>query len=140
LPDGATIQVPEAFETVIATGDPKAGGRIWNHAGWELGLWWTPGPAEDLTPTTARMVVVASHANSPRIFSPAEISAPEPIPWQEQSAYRFEERWRDVTEVGTVWVIQDDRDWLYVLRLRPTEDRSIPVLLEAAAETLSFVR
>jgi len=138
LPEGVTIQVPEAFETLVATGGPQAGGRVWAYGGGELGLWWTPGPAEALTLTTARMMVDASHATNARIGLPPEVAASESLPWQEQPAYRFEERWGAAPPVGVVWVIQDDQDWLYVLRLRPAEDGRVPKLLEATAGTLSF--
>lgn len=140
LPDRAAIQVPAAFETVIATGDPKAGGRVWAYAGGELGIWWTPGPAEDLTLTTARMLVGASHATNTRFLSSPEVMAPEAMTWSEKLAYRFEERWGDASSVGRVWVIQDDEDWLYLLRLRPTAEGHIPVLLTAVAETFKFVK
>ncbi len=138
LPERVTIRVPEAFEVVVATGNRKAGGRVWMHAGGALGLWWTPGPAEDLTMTTARMAVDASHTTNPRILSAPEVSSSEATTWQTRPAYRFEERWEDAGSLGVAWVIQDDQDWLYVLRLRPTEDGKIPHLLEAVAETLMF--
>lgn len=138
LPDGVRIQVPEAFETRIATGGPQAGGRVWGYEGGELGLWWTPGPAEALTLTTARMMVEASRAANAPTGLPPEVAASESLTWQAQPAYRFEERWEDASSVGVVWVIQDDQDWLYVLRLRPAEDGWMPGLLEATADTLSF--
>ena len=140
LPEGVVIQIPEAFEAVLETGGRQAGGRVWNHAGGELGLWWTSGPAEDLTLTTARMLVDATHDTNARIAAPPVVASAEAVTWQAQSAYRFEERWGDESSLGAVWVIQDDRDWLYLLRLRPADDGPIPVLVQEVAETLVFRR
>lgn len=140
LPEGVVIQIPEAFETVFETGGRQAGGRVWNHARGELGLWWTPGPAEDLTLTTARMLVDATHDTNARIAAPPVVAGAEAVTWQAQSAYRFEERWGGASSLGVVWVIQDDRDWLYLLRLRPVDDGPIPVLVQEVAETLAFRR
>lgn len=138
LPERVAIRVPEAFESVVATGDRQAGGRVWGHAGGALELWWTPGPAEALTLTTAQMAVDASHTANPQILSAPEISSSEAMTWQTRPAYQFEEYWGNASAVGATWVIQDDQDWLYVLRLQPTEDGEIPHLLEAVAETLTF--
>jgi hypothetical protein len=140
LPAQVTIQVPEAFESAVAIGDRQAGGRVWTHAGGALELWWTPGPAEDLTLTTAQMAVGATHITNPRILSVPEIASSEATTWQTSPAYRFEERWEDALSVGTAWVIQDDEDWLYVLRLRPPKDGDMPHLLASVAETLTFQR
>jgi len=129
LPSGVSLRVPEAFEEIAAQGNARAGYRLWRYEGGELGLWWAPGPAEPLQRDTALMLLEATRdANAP------EITRFEETTWSERTAFAFAE---DASAEG--WVLHDDNDQLYVLRLRAPDGGEFPEIVSEVVQTFRFV-
>lgn len=138
LPAAVTLQVPAGFEEVVAAGDLAAGGRVWAHAGGEVGLWWAPGPTEPLLVSNALVVLEATHAGDAR-YAPPTVSEVIETTWQERVAFEFPETWPGPDGgPGRAWVIKGDNHWLYVLRVRAVGAPAIPPLIEEVGETFGF--
>jgi hypothetical protein len=135
LPAGVTLRVPLAFTEVITQGDQYAGGRVWQHTGGEIALWWAPGPTEELLLNNAIVMVETTH--NPE--SPPEVLSAEETKWQEQPAFLFQEMWPGSEDgPAKAWVIQGPDYWLYVLRVRAVGEETIPILLQEVAATFAF--
>lgn len=128
--EGITLHVPQPFAAVKAEGDEIAGGRAWIGSGGEVGLWWTPGPAEPLVQDTAQVLVEATHPTS----GPAEVVEIEPVEWNGLPAFRFSERWPEGP--AEALVVQGPDRWLYLLRVRALDGEVIPPLLMDILATL----
>lgn len=119
---GISLPVPRAFVTVHAEGDEIAGARIWQGVG-EVGLWWTPGPAEPLTEDTARVLLDATHPDDVDVG----LVAAESVSWYGTEGFRFSERWPQGP--AETLVLQGSDRWLYALRIRSLDGPVIPPLL-----------
>ncbi len=130
LPAGAMLQVPLAFNEVIAQGDQYAGGRVWQYNGGEIGVWWAPGPTEALLLNNAVVMLEATHDPT----APPEVLDGEEIKWQDRAAFHFRERWPGKSGgPSEAWVIQDKNFWLYVLRVRAVGMETIPSFMQEIA-------
>lgn len=123
VPELATLSLPRAFAVTRVEGDLVAGGREWARAGQEVGLWWTPGPAEPLTQDTAQMMVEATYPAEGTV----EVLGIEPTQWRGMTAYRFIERWPQGR--AEALVVQGADHWLYLLRVRSLNGDTLPPLL-----------
>ena len=126
--EGVSLLIPRAFLAARAEGDEVAGWRTWVGAGGEVGLGWTPGPAEALSLDTALMLVEASRSSG----GPVEVLSAEPTEWEGLPAFRFVEQWSEGP--AETLVVQGPDRWLYLLRVRMLNGESIsPLLQEIAA-------
>jgi hypothetical protein len=132
LPPGVNVRVPLSFWEVVTEGDQWAGARVWRYGGGEMGLWWAPGPAEPLLLNNALVMLEATHNPN----APPDVLSVEETEWQGQPTFRFLEDWSDVGGgPAEAIVVQGPDRWLYVLRMRATDDGSIPQLLRQVRET-----
>lgn len=132
---GVSLNVPQAFTEVSASGDAWSGGRVWRYTDNEIGLWWAPGPDEPLSPDVASVFLEATHDDT-------SVSATEFITetaWLGRPALRFEEQWVGVNAGPAIaWVIEGDDSWLYVLRARSLGGQSLSRLLIDVVRTFAF--
>jgi hypothetical protein len=118
------LPIPQSFTVVQQMGDEVAGGRVWTGAGGEVGVWWLPGPAEDLTPDTAQMVVEATLPARENVQIES-LEAGEN--WGLPAVY-FAEQWADGAARSVV--VQGPDRWLYLLRVRGLDGEPVPPLFE----------
>jgi hypothetical protein len=132
LPPGTGLLVPEEFVEATVEGDAWSGSRVWRYRGGELGLWWAPGPTEDLLLNTAIVMLEASHepTGSPDVMAATETT------WDGMEAFRFQEAWPGARP-SDAWVIRGPDDWLYVLRVRNVAGEEAPPLLYEVAHTFT---
>ncbi len=136
LPAGIDARVPQDFIEAVAEGDQWAGGRVWRFDGAEMALWWAPGPAEPLLLNNAIVMLEATHG----LDEPPGVSSVEETEWQGQTAFLFHEDWSEMGGGSSeALVIQGPDHWLYVLRVRATDEGDIPLLLHQVRETFTFV-
>ena len=139
LPRGAVLRVPEAFEEVLVQGDLVAGGRVWAYGQGEVGLWWAPGPTQELLWNNALVMLEATYAADDRYPLPAPPVEVVPLMWQGQTAFEFAEMWPEAEGgPGMAWVIQGADYRLYALRVRAVGASEIPALLVDVAHTFGF--
>ncbi len=138
VPSAVTMQVPEGFDEVLAQGDSSAGGRMWTHDSGEVGLWWAPGPAEELLLNNAVTMLEATYAADSR-YETLPVLEALPTSWQDRTAFEFSETWPEPDGgPGRAWVIQGDDFWLYVVRVRAVGEAEIPALHWDVAQTFAF--
>jgi hypothetical protein len=139
LPAGVALRLPEGFEEVVVQGDLLAGGRVWTHGQGEVGLWWAPGPTQELLWNNALVMLEATYPADERYAPPAPPTEVLPLQWQGRTAFEFAEMWPDAEGgPGTAWVIQGADFRLYVLRARAVGVSEIPALLVDVAHTFGF--
>jgi hypothetical protein len=139
LPAEAQMQVPTAFEEVVAQGTTWAGGRVWTHDDGEVALWWTPGPTEELLLSNAVVVLEAALAADPRYETIPTLTEAEPITWDGWPGFEFPERWPDAEGgVGRAWVVQGPGFWLYTLRVRALQGDELPPVHRAVAQRFTL--
>ena len=133
------MRVPVEFSEVLAVGDQAAGGRIWRYGDGEVGLWWTPGAAEDLLLDSALVALEATYAADERF---SEVPQPSEViedRWQDFPVFEFPELWPGADGGPAVaWVIQGPDDWLYVLRVRSVGGTDVPQLHRRVASTFAI--
>jgi hypothetical protein len=135
LPPGVDVRVPLSFWEVVAEGDQWAGARVWRYGDGEMGLWWTPGPAEPLLLNNALVMLEATHDPD----RPPDVLSVEETEWQGQMAFLFLEDWSAMDGgLAEAIVVQGPDRWLYVLRMRTIDSTGTPLLLRQVRETFVF--
>lgn len=134
LPGNVRLRIPLAFTEVENQGDPYAGSRMWQHQDSKIGLWWAPGPTENLLMSNAVTMLEATFPSDdpPLIIDVAETQ------WYERVTYVFNLQWADA-QPGLAWVVQDEDFWLYVLDVHVLNGGEIPTLIEEVAGTFKFI-
>ncbi len=139
LPGGVELSVPQAFVEVVAQGNTQAGGRVWTYGRGEVGLWWAPGPAEELQASNAVVMLEATHVADARFDTPPALSEALPTMVQNAPAFEFPEVWPGAAGgPGRAWVIEGADHMLYVLRVRALAAGAIPALHDEVARTFGF--
>jgi hypothetical protein len=139
LPRGVGLRVPEDFEEVLVQGDLVAGGRVWGYGQGEVGLWWAPGPTQNLLWNNALVMLEATYASDDRYALPSPPVEVVPLMWQGRTAFEFAEMWPDAEGgPGIAWVIQGADYRLYALRARAVGAAEIPAMLLDVAHTFGF--
>jgi hypothetical protein len=141
LPAAVALDVPQAFRETLIQGSQRAGARAWRYEEGEVALWWAPGPAEPFSEDVAWVLLEATHAAAREdAGATVDVSAFEERTWGERSAFHAVETWSGrAGGPAEAWVLQDDEDWLYVLRVRAVGGEEIPALMEEVAATFRFV-
>ncbi len=139
IPTGTSLRLPEGFEEVLAQGDQVAGGRVWTMGSGEIGLWWAPGPTQDLLWNNALVMLEAAYDADERVAPPAPPAEVLPVTWQGRTAFEFAETWPDGTRgPGRAWVIQGSGFRLFALWVRAVEGSEVPALHVNVAYTFGF--
>lgn len=139
LPSGVTMRVPLGFEEVMAQGDTWAGGRVWAYENGEVGLWWAPGPTEELLLSNAVVALEATYDADTRYPPPPAPTEAASITWQDRTAFEFAEAWPGADGgPGWAWVIQGPDLKLYILRVRAVGSNDVPPIHLEVVHTFGF--
>jgi hypothetical protein len=133
IPASVSLRVPINFRETASQGDLYAGSRIWQHNDGQIGLWWAPGPTENLLFSNA---VTMLEATFPDSGSPVMVDIVE-SEWHGRVTFVANLIWPD-SQPGMAWVVQDADYWLYILDIRTLDGEKIPPLIEEVASTFSF--
>ena len=133
LPPRVRLRIPIAFSDISSQGDLFAGSRTWKHKDGQIGLWWAPGPTENLLLSNAVTMLEATFpADNPPVI--ADVAETE---WYGRMTFVVNLVWPD-GEPGVAWIVQDTDYWLYVLEIHALQGGKIPTLIEEVASTFRF--
>jgi hypothetical protein len=134
LPQNVKLRIPIAFEEISSQGDLYAGSRIWQYRDGQIGLWWAPGPTEELLLNNA---ITMLEATFPEQTPPAIIDVTE-AEWFGRTTFVASLLWSDARP-GVAWIVQDNDYWLYVLEIHALQGTIISPFFEEVAATFGFV-
>ncbi|MDF1512800.1 MAG: hypothetical protein P1S60_03210 [Anaerolineae bacterium] len=133
IPGQVRLRIPKTFLDVSNQGTPYAGYGEWQHSSGQIGLWWAPGPTEELLMSNA---VTMLEATFPEQDAPAIADVAEST-WYGRTTFVCDLVYPE-GQSGVAWVVQDQDFWLYVLAIRSHTAGDIPILLQEVAGTFSF--